>query len=56
MPITFEQFSTLKQGTKRLSPGASANTIHSRQGVHSLAAGAGLRQVVPGQGPEGVSI
>ena len=40
MPIKFEQSSTLKEGTKRLSPCASANTIHPRR--NTLAAAAGL--------------
>ena len=45
MPIKFEQFSAPKEGTKRLSPCASASIVHPRQGVHSLAAGAGLWQI-----------
>ena len=44
MPIKFEQSSAVKEGTKRLSPCAPADTVHSRR--NTLAAGAGLRHSV----------
>ena len=34
MPVKFEQSGALKEGTKRLSPCAFANTVRLRQGVH----------------------
>jgi len=34
MPIKSEQSGALKEGTKRLSPCAFANTVHPRQGAH----------------------
>ena len=44
MPIKFEQFSALKEGTKRLFPCASTSAVPLLQGVNSLAARAGLQQ------------
>ena len=47
MPIKFEQSSALKEGTKRLSPLQKLRSVHLLwESVHSLAAGAGLQQLL----------